>query len=92
MKLKARIQLVLIPRSSWCHVLGLILPVDKNTKTTTKTLTMANMPVSIKTSIKLFRHVTNTSMITNMPLNYANDARIFVTNLKKQANCVGFRG
>ena len=83
MKLKARIQLVLMPRSSWCPVLGLILPVDKNPKTTTKTLIMANTPTSIKTSIKLVRHVTNTSMITNMPLNYANDARMVVIDFEK---------
>ena len=50
---------------------------------------MVNTYISLKNSIKRSRHVRNTSMITNMSLNYANDARMAVIDFKKkQANRV----
>ena len=73
-----------MPRSSWWIVLGLILPVDKNPKTNTKTLAMANAYIGIKNSIKPFSHVANISMIINISFKCANDARITVIDFEKE--------
>ena len=75
MKLKTRIQLVLMPRSSWWVVLGLILPVDKNPKMQGQTLIMAVMDIRIKNQNYINQNVlkahTNT-MICSIMVNHVS--------------------
>ena len=44
---------------------------------------MVNAYINLINSIKRSIHVRNTSMITNMSLNYANDARMAVIDFEK---------
>ena len=83
MKLKTRVQLVMMSRSSWYLIHGLILPVAKNPKTHVETLTMASTDIGFKNAIKLFSQLANMIKITNMSIKCANNARIDVIDFKK---------
>ena len=83
MNLKTRDQLVLMPRSSQYPVLGLISLELGNPKMELETLGMENAYLGIKNSIESFSHVENISIIINISIKYANDARIDVIDFKK---------
>ena len=66
MDLKAMVQLVMVSRSSWHLVHGLIFPVCENPKTHVETLTMASIDIGFKNAIKPFSQLENMSKIIDI--------------------------
>ena len=67
-----------MPRSFQYPILGLILPVSRNPKTQSQTLTLENVNICPQTSIEPDQYVAN--MITNayIPLKHVYNARIVI--------------
>ena len=78
MDLKAMVQLVMVSRSSWHLVHGLIFPVCENRRTYVETLTMASIDIGFKNASKPFNQLANMSKITDISIKHAKDAGIMI--------------